>query len=86
MDGINGITGGYSLATKCFAGDVGSIGIALILTFFVGRLMMVTGDAAWIMLIMIYGVDGLLTTVSLLSTEGVTVIRFCALLQEKNTE
>ena len=99
MDGINGITGGYSLAmlipllllnrkygfmeesllvviglsllvfclfnyrtkAKCFAGDVGSIGIALILMFFVGRLMMVTGDAAWIMLIMIYGVDGLLT-------------------------
>lgn len=105
MDGINGITGGYSLAmliplivkneelivksgqgfvepsllvviglsllvfclfnyrtkAKCFAGDVGSIGIALIMTFFVGRLMIVTGDVAWIMLIMIYGVDGLLT-------------------------
>lgn len=99
MDGINGITGGYSLAmlipllllnrkygftdesllvvvglsllvfclfnyrtkAKCFAGDVGSIGMALILIFCVGRLMMVTGDVAWIMLIMIYGVDGLLT-------------------------
>ena len=105
MDGINGITGGYSLAmliplivkneeikmksgqgfvepsllvviglsllvfcwfnyrtrAKCFAGDVGSIGIALILTFCVGRLMMVTGDVAWILLIMIYGVDGVLT-------------------------
>ena len=99
MDGINGITGGYSLAmlipllllnrkygftdesllvviglsllvfclfnyrtkAKCFAGDVGSIGIALILTFFVGRLMMVTGDVSWIMLILIYGVDGCLT-------------------------
>ena len=99
MDGINGITGGYSLAmlipllllnrkygftdesllvvielsllvfclfnfrtrAKCFAGDVGSIGIALILTFFVGRLMMVTCDVAWIMLILIYGVDGCLT-------------------------
>jgi UDP-N-acetylmuramyl pentapeptide phosphotransferase/UDP-N-acetylglucosamine-1-phosphate transferase len=99
MDGINGITGGYSLAmlipllllnrkygftdesllvviglsllvfclfnfrtrAKCFAGDVGSIGIALVLTFFVGRLMMVTGDVSWIMLILIYGVDGCLT-------------------------
>ncbi len=99
MDGINGITGGYSLAmliplfllnrkydfmdesllvviglsllvfclfnfrtkAKCFAGDVGSIGIALILTFSMGRLMMVTGDVAWIMLMMIYGVDGCLT-------------------------
>lgn len=99
MDGINGITGGYSLAmliplfllnrkyafmeesllvviglsllvfclfnfrtkAKCFAGDVGSIGIALILTFCVARLMMVTGDAAWIVLFLIYGVDGVLT-------------------------
>ena len=105
MDGINGITGGYSLAilipliikneelrmkngegfvepsllivvelsllvfclfnfrkkAKCFAGDVGSIGIALILTFCVARLMMVTGDMAWIVLFLIYGVDGVLT-------------------------
>ena len=105
MDGINGITGGYSLAVllplaikneelriergegfvdetmliviglsvlvfcffnfrtkaKCFAGDVGSIGMALILTFCIGRLMMVTGDVTWIMLILIYSVDGVLT-------------------------
>ena len=99
MDGINGITGGYSLAmlipllllnqkfafvdesmliviglsvlvfclfnfrtkAKCFAGDVGSIGIALILVFAVGRLMLVTGDITWIVLFMIYGVDGCLT-------------------------
>lgn len=99
MDGINGITGGYSLAmliplfllnrkyafmeesllivvglsllvfclfnfrkkAKCFAGDVGSIGIALILTFCMARLMMVTGDVAWIVLFLIYGVDGILT-------------------------
>ena len=100
MDGINGITGGYSLAmviplfllnrkyafmeesllliviglsllvfclfnfrkkAKCFAGDVGSIGIALILTFCMARLMLVTGDVAWIVLFLIYGVDGVLT-------------------------
>ena len=106
MDGINGITGGYSLAmliplfllnrslnspgmtggfmdetmlivvglsllvfcffnfrtkAKCFAGDVGSIGMALILTFCLGRLMMVTGDVTWIVLYMVYGVDGILT-------------------------
>lgn len=99
MDGINGITGGYSLAmliplfllnrrytfmeesllivvglsllvfclfnfrtkAKCFAGDVGSIGIALIMTFCVARLMMVTGDVAWIIMFLIYGVDGVLT-------------------------
>ena len=105
MDGINGITGGYSLAmvipliikneelrmkngegfvepsllivvglsllvfclfnfrkkARCFAGDVGSIGIALIMTFCVARLMIVTGDVAWIVLFLIYGVDGVLT-------------------------
>ena len=105
MDGINGITGGYSLAmlipliikneelimkngegfvepslliviglsllvfclfnfrkkAKCFAGDVGSIGIALILTFCMARLMVVTGDVAWLVLFLIYGVDGVLT-------------------------
>lgn len=99
MDGINGITGGYSLAmviplfllnrkyafmdesllivvglsllvfclfnfrkkAKCFAGDVGSIGIALIMTFCVARLMVVTGDITWIVLFLIYGVDGVLT-------------------------
>ena len=99
MDGINGITGGYSLAmviplillnrkyifmeeslliviglsllvfclfnfrkkAKCFAGDVGSIGIALIMTFCMARLMLVTGDVAWIVLFLIYGVDGVLT-------------------------
>ena len=99
MDGINGITGGYSLAiliplillnwkydfvdeslliviglsllvfcffnfrkkAKCFAGDVGSIGIALILVFGVGRLMCVTGDVTWIVLYLWYGIDGSMT-------------------------
>ena len=99
MDGINGITGGYSLAmlipiyilnrkyafvdesvlvviglsllvfcfynyrtkAKCFAGDVGSIGMALILVFCIGRLMYATGDVTWIVLFLIYGVDGVLT-------------------------
>lgn len=99
MDGINGITGGYSLAmliplyllnqkysfvdenlliviglsllvfcffnfrtkAKCFAGDVGSIGIALILVFTVGRLMLKTGDFSWFVLFLLYGVDGMMT-------------------------
>ena len=105
MDGVNGITAGYSLAmlvplvlvngaldmtrgfveesylivaiigvlvfslfnfrprgkAKCFAGDVGSIGMALILVFSVGRLMMATGDVTWIVLFLVYGVDGVLT-------------------------
>ena len=46
---------------KCFAGDVGSIGMALILVFCVGRLMMATGDITWIVLFFVYGVDGVLT-------------------------
>ena len=105
MDGINGITGGYSLAVliplaieneklkmengqgfvddslliviglsllvfcffnfrtkaKCFAGDVGSIGMALILVFCIGRLMYETGDITWIVLYMLYGIDGSMT-------------------------
>lgn len=99
MDGINGITGGYSLAmliplyllnrklgfmeesmlvvvglslvvfcifnfrnkAKCFAGDVGSVGIAFILAFCVGRLIYVSGDATWFILYWLYGVDGILT-------------------------
>ena len=46
---------------KCFAGDVGSIGMALILVFCVGRLMIATGDITWIVLFLVYGVDGVLT-------------------------
>lgn len=99
MDGINGITGGYSLAmlipffllnqkyefmeesmfivvglsllvfcffnfrtkAKCFAGDVGSIGMALILTFCMLRLILATGDMSWLVFFLIYGVDGCLT-------------------------
>ena len=101
MDGVNGITAGYSLAiliplllvnrnsafvedsylivsiigvlvfslfnfrprgkAKCFAGDVGSVGMALILVFSVGRLMIVTGDITWIVLYVVYGADGMLT-------------------------
>ena len=99
MDGINGITGGYSLAiliplillnwkydfvdeslliviglsllvfcffnfrkkAKCFAGDVGSIGMALIMVFCLGRLMYVTGDITWIVFYLLYGLDGMLT-------------------------
>lgn len=101
MDGVNGITAGYSFAmlipitlanrsmafveesylivaivgvlvfslfnfrprgkAKCFAGDVGSIGMALILVFCLGRLMIATGDITWIVLFLVYGVDGVLT-------------------------
>nr|WP_320059170.1 glycosyltransferase family 4 protein [uncultured Bacteroides sp.] len=103
MDGINGITAGYSLAVlvplfilnntlgtpfidnhflgvvilgvlvfclfnfrpkgkaKCFAGDVGSIGIAFILLFAIGKLVMQTGDVTYLLFLLVYGVDGCLT-------------------------
>lgn len=101
MDGINGITGGYSLAVllpliylnsqlgfvensflvvvlmgvlifnffnfrkkaKCFAGDVGSVGIAFIILFSLGKLILLTGDFTYILLLVVYGVDSVLTIV-----------------------
>lgn len=103
MDGINGITAGYSLAVllplalvnmqegfveqsliitiilaalvfcifnfrpkgraKCFAGDVGSIGIAFIMLFLLGNVIMKTGDVTWLIFLLVYGVDGCLTIV-----------------------
>ena len=102
MDGINGITGGYSLVVlvalatinveitpfvepalintvlcsvlvfcffnfrkkaKCFAGDVGSVSIAFILLFLIGRLIIKTEDFSWIVLLSVYGVDSVLTII-----------------------
>ena len=103
MDGINGITAGYTLAVlvplllanraggfidesflvvaiigvlvfswfnfrpkgkaKCFAGDVGSIGIAFIMLFAIGRLIMQTADVTWLAFLLVYGVDGCCTIV-----------------------
>lgn len=101
MDGINGITAGYSLAVlvplmllnrelgfidssflvvaiigvlvfclfnfrpkgkaKCFAGDVGSISIAFIMLFAIGRLVVQTQDVTYLIFLLVYGVDGCLT-------------------------
>ena len=102
MDGINGITGGYSLVVlvalayineavvsfveqdfiltvlcsvfvfnffnfrkraKCFAGDVGSVCIAFVLLFFIGKLVIRTEDFSWIILLVVYGVDSVLTII-----------------------
>ena len=102
MDGINGITGGYSLVilgalayinseittfvepalintvlcavlvfcffnfrkkAKCFAGDVGSVSIAFILLFLIGKLIIKTEDFSWIILLSVYGVDSVLTII-----------------------
>lgn len=48
---------------KCFAGDVGSIGIAFIILFALGRLMLVTKDVTYIVFFLVYGFDGSLTIV-----------------------
>ena len=109
MDGINGITGAYAMASliplylinsatglsaqgvsefvdesliitvmladlvfcyfnfrprgkaKCFAGDVGSLGVAFILLFMIGSLVMATGDVTYLIFLVVYGVDGVLT-------------------------
>ena len=46
---------------KCFAGDVGSIGIAFIILFALGRLMLATQDVTYIVFFLVYGIDGSLT-------------------------
>lgn len=46
---------------KCFAGDVGSIGIAFIMLFLLGNVIMKTGDMTWLIFLLVYGVDGCLT-------------------------
>ena len=101
MDGVNGITGVYAMASlvplallnntiyfvnqsliyvvliadvifclfnfrpkgkaKCFAGDVGSIGVAYILLFMIGLLVLTTGDVTYLIFLLVYGVDGCLT-------------------------
>ena len=46
---------------KCFAGDVGSIGIAFIILFALGKLMLATEDVTWIVFFLVYGIDGSMT-------------------------
>ncbi len=116
MDGINGITGGYSLAVlvplllaqgevyghseeilqdqlhssatadssliitiimatlvfcffnfrpknkaKCFAGDVGSISMAFIILFVLGKIIVSTQDITWLIFLVVYGIDACFT-------------------------
>lgn len=102
MDGINGITGGYSLVVlgaliyintvnvqyidpdflylallaalvfnvynfrrkaRCFAGDVGSVSMAFIILFALGKLMLSTGEFWYILLLAVYGTDSVLTII-----------------------
>lgn len=46
---------------KCFAGDVGSVGMAFIVLFAIGMLTARTGDITWLIFLLVYGVDGCLT-------------------------
>lgn len=46
---------------KCFAGDVGSIAIAFIMLFAIGKLVVATGDVTYLIFLLVYGVDGCLT-------------------------
>ena len=46
---------------KCFAGDVGSVGIAFIMLFAIGKLIVKTADPSYLLLLMLYSVDSLMT-------------------------
>ncbi len=46
---------------KCFAGDVGSVGIAFIMLFVIGKLILATNDITWLTFLIVYGVDGCCT-------------------------
>ena len=46
---------------KCFAGDVGSISIAFILLFAIGRLIVHTQDPTYLIFLLVYGIDGCFT-------------------------
>ena len=48
---------------RCFAGDVGSIGIAFIMLFLLGNVIIKTQDVTWLIFLLVYGVDGCLTIV-----------------------
>lgn len=46
---------------RCFAGDVGSVTIALVIVFFVIQLIITTSYFGWIFLLLIYGLDSVIT-------------------------
>lgn len=48
---------------KCFAGDVGSVGIAFIILFFLLQLIIKTENFSYLLLLLIYGLDTVTTIV-----------------------
>lgn len=53
----------FRIKAKCFAGDVGSVGIAFILVFFIGQLVMLSGKPEYIFFLLIYGLDATSTII-----------------------
>ncbi|MBS1680086.1 MAG: glycosyltransferase family 4 protein [Bacteroidetes bacterium] len=53
----------FRKTARCFAGDVGSVTIALILIFVMIQLMVATHSFFWIFLFLVYGIDSIVTIV-----------------------
>ena len=53
----------FRTKAKCFAGDIGSVSVAFILLFYIGRLVLHTQDLSWCAFLAVYGVDGCLTII-----------------------
>lgn len=47
----------FRKVARCFAGDVGSVSIAFIILFFMLRLIIVTENFSYILLLLVYGLD-----------------------------
>jgi len=46
---------------KCFAGDVGSLSVAFILLFLIGKIILLKQDISYLVFLLVYGIDGCLT-------------------------
>ena len=53
----------FRTKAKCFAGDVGAISIAFIILFLLGLLVIKTGDFSYIILLVVFGIDSVLTII-----------------------
>lgn len=53
----------FRVKAKCFAGDVGSVGIAFILIFLLAELILLSGNPMFILLLLVYGLDTITTIV-----------------------
>lgn len=51
----------FSNRPRCFAGDVGAVSIAFVAVFLLSRLIVHTGNYAYLSLLLVYGVDSVLT-------------------------